>query len=497
MNTPISDFVARYVRNGAIRMHMPGHKGRAQETGETLPLEAFDITEIEGADELFHPHGIIAESEKNASDLFGCDTYYSTEGSSLAIRAMLYLCATNHATDTSAKALAPGSPSRHLVLAARNVHQSFVSAAALLDLDVEWLFPDTDKLEASLENGDAPALLSMTLTAEEVRAALERSRSSDEGMPCCVYITSPDYLGHILPVGPIAEACHEYGVSLVVDGAHGAYLKFLNGSSGTDLTGGTSCLQHPIDLGADLCCDSAHKTLPVLTGGAYLHVSPKARGKYGFTSERIRQAMSLFASTSPSWLILQSLDRANAYLADEYPERLHSVCQEVSSLRTALAEAGYLLYGEEPLKITIRTKPYGYTGSEIAEILRGNTPSIEVEFSDRDAVVLMISAENTTEELEEIKRALLAIEKRPAIGEMPPELKKCPVRVMSIREACFLPSETVPLEKAEGRVAHLVTASCPPAIPVVLCGEKIEAEEISCLHYYGYNSCQVVAVHSP
>ena len=121
------------------------------------------------------------------------------------------------------------------------------------------------------------------MTPEALAAALEAC----DPLPDAVYVTSPDYLGHVLDVEGLARACHARGVALLVDAAHGAYLHFLSPS------------RHPMDLGADLCCASAHKTLPAVTGAAYLHVRD-AR-----LAERARDALSLFGSTSPSWLILQ------------------------------------------------------------------------------------------------------------------------------------------------------------------------------------------------
>ena len=124
MRTPICDFLSEYADSDAVRMHMPGHKGRGS------ALEVLDLTEIPGADSLFEANGIIRESEMIASEIFGARSFYSTEGSSLAIRAMVALI--------SLKAKSEGkSP---LILAARNAHKSFVSAAALVGCDVEWLY---------------------------------------------------------------------------------------------------------------------------------------------------------------------------------------------------------------------------------------------------------------------------------------------------------------------------------------------------------------------
>ena len=129
MTTPIVDFISKYRAQGVSRLHMPGHKGVS-----LLGFEELDITEIAGADSLYEAEGIIAQSEKNATELFGtCCTLYSTEGCSQCLRAMLYLALTYRPKDC-----AP------LILAARNIHKSFVYAAAVLDCEVEWIYPDAE-----------------------------------------------------------------------------------------------------------------------------------------------------------------------------------------------------------------------------------------------------------------------------------------------------------------------------------------------------------------
>ena len=234
MDTPICDFVRDYAERNTLRLHMPGHKGKA-----LLGMEALDLTEISGADSLYEADGIIRESEKNAGTLFGAHTFYSTEGSSQCIRAMLYL-AVLHAKQMGR---------RPLIAAGRNAHKTFLSAAALLDFDIQWLWP-----------GEGESYLSCKIGAAELDAALTVMPEK----PAAVYLTSPDYLGNMVDIKNVAEVCHRHGSLLLVDNAHGAYLKFLPES------------RHPMDLGADLCCDSAHKTLPVLTGGAYLHIAHSA-----------------------------------------------------------------------------------------------------------------------------------------------------------------------------------------------------------------------------
>ena len=432
MNTPIYDFVKQYADASPIRLHMPGHKGKGP-----LGVEPLDITEVDGADSLYEASGIIAESEANASSLFACPTFYSTEGSSLAIRAMLHLATLGRGRK---------------VLAARNVHKTFLSAAALLDLDVCWLYPQPEE-----------SYQACTVTPETLEVALCREK------PDVVYLTSPDYLGHMADMKSLAEVCHRHDALLAVDNAHGAYLRFLTPS------------QHPMDLGADLCCDSAHKTLPVLTGGAYLHVRPEF-------AAQARQALILFGSTSPSYLIMQSLDLVNPYL-ETLPERLQAFQPCVEHAKEYLKAHGYTLYGEEPLKITIEAGSFGHTGDVLAQILLQQ--GIVSEFHDLEHLVLMLSAENTSEEMERVCQVLCSIPKRPAITAKRPIFEQ-PERVLSIREAVFSLSETVAVGNAAGRILAQSTVACPPAIPIVMSGERISKNSIDLMKYYGTQTVQVV-----
>ena len=437
MDTPICDFVRKYAESEAIRLHMPGHKGKNQ-----LGVESMDITEIDGADSLYEADGIIRQSEENVSRLFGCPTFYSTEGSSQCIRAMLYL-AMLHAKERG---------KRPLIAAGRNAHKTFLTGAALLDLDVKWLYPK-----------EAGSYLSCDLTVEDVEAVLEAEK------PTAVYLTSPDYLGNVADIAGIAEVCHSHGALLLVDNAHGAYLKFLRPS------------RHPMDLGADLCCDSAHKTLPVLTGGAYLHCTEAFQ-------DWAKNALALFGSTSPSYLILQSLDGANPYLAS-LADKLKEFVPCVEAVKETLTKKGYVLYGQEPLKITISAKSYGYTGQELAEILFNC--HIVSEFADPDFLVLMLTPENSPRELDALAKALLSVPEKAPIPGQPPRFQPGQ-RVCSPREAMLSPMEEVPVEKSEGRVLAAATVGCPPAVPIVVSGERIDAHAIDCFRYYGITHCSVM-----
>ena len=441
METPIADFVRRYADSGMVRAHMPGHKGKP-----FLGCEALDITEIRGADSLYEADGMILYSESRAGELFGSGrTVYSTEGSSQCIRAMLYL------------ALTCGNGSR-TVVAARNVHRSFVYAAALLDFEIVWLWPEC-----------STSLCGCPVSAE----TLERALATLPAPPAAVYLTSPDYLGSVADISALAEVCRKYGTLLAVDNAHGAYLRFLE----------PSC--HPLDLGADLCCDSAHKTLPALTGGAYLHISRAAPVSL---RENAKTAMAMFGSTSPSYLTLASLDLCNRYLADGYREHLREMCGYLNEARKTLAAAGWQIELSDPLRLTVKA-PSGMTGGALADRLREN--GVECEYADPDFLVLMLTPENSAADIE---RLLHAFGTNDAIyvPQQPPLPLARGERVCSVRKVLFAPRETIPAAQSLGRVCGAPTVGCPPAIPVVVSGERIGPEALELFRRYGVEQVEVL-----
>ena len=440
MKTPIVSFLKSYQEKSPVRMHMPGHKGAG-----ILGFEGMDLTEIYGADELFAAEGIIKESEQNASSLFGCPTYYSTQGSTLCIQTMCtILC-----QDAKSKGKKPK------ILAGRNAHRSFIHAAALLDFEIEWLYGNSDYLSCKIH-------------AEDLEKAII------ESLPTAVYLTNPDYLGNLLDIQSLASVCKKHNVLLAIDNAHGAYLRFLEPSL------------HPIDLGADLCCDSAHKTLPVLTGGAYLHLSDSLNQVW---ADDVKHFMEYFSSTSPSYLIMASLDATNEVLDTTFKKSLSECIQRVDGLKNTLIQHGYTILSGEPMKITISTKEFGYTGNEIANLLM--ECDIYPEFYDSDYIVLMPSPYNTKDDLKRLETCLCGIERKPILINKPPKLEQSK-KAMNVRQALFSSSITLDVSKSLGQVCSSVTVSCPPAILPVIPGEVISESSIEVMKYYGIETVRVV-----
>lgn len=442
MKTPVYDYLLSYAESGTLRMHMPGHKGR--KTDNILSeIYKLDITEITDAGNLFEDTGIIAESEKNASELFGTKaTFYSVQGSTLCIQTMLAMMKFENRT----------------VVAVRNSHRAFLGACTLLDIDPIWIFPHyTD------------TIISGKTDLKEVEEVLAKTDNA------CLYITSPDYLGAMADIKSLAEICHRHGAVLLVDNAHGACLPFYSKNL------------HPIALGADLCCDSAHKMLPVLTGAAYLHI-----GNERYTS-MAKECMLLFASTSPSYLITCSLDLCNDYLENNIRTDLAKAEKYITELRKRISEkyvCEYPAFECEPLHFTVNAHRSGISGNELARRLREN--GIEYEFADDTYIVMLFSPSDDYSVYRRVAEVLENIDFVPKKYDEEVICFPKPEKIMSVREAALSPHEEISVDSAAGRICANINVPCPPAVPVAASGELISEEIVSIMKKYGIETVKAV-----
>ncbi len=422
--TPLTEAVEAYLAKGLARFHMPGHKGRA--AGLFDQVSEYDVTEVKGTDSLYECKEAIRETERQYAALYESgDCLLSAGGSTLCIQAML------------ATALRPGEK----FLIGRNCHSSAVNAAALCGFEPVWLMKQTPE-------------------------ALEHALSERPGVKAA-YLTSPDYFGTLADIAACSKICHEHGALLLVDNARGAHLPFFEKKL------------HPMHLGADACADSAHKTLPVLTGGAYLQIGNSAPPVF---AQAARRTLALFGSTSPSYLILQSLDQANRFLAGEGPAQIRQTAAQVAGLKSRLALAGWEILPGEALKLTLRGRPHGYSGGALAEQLRQDR--VEAEYWDPDHLTLMFSTGNQTLDYQRIGAALGRLPKKAPLARPWLALPR-PERCLSPRAALFSPAETVAAEAAVGRVLVAPSTGCPPAVPVAVSGERIGPEAAAIFRYYG------------
>ena len=430
-NVLLTEFLGNYVKNDTLRAHMPGHKGRALPNFPALAAAcAWDITEIDGADSLFEADGILRAGEHRTAALYGsADCCWSAGGSTLCIQAML----------------ARMKAENRRIIAARTVHRAFLNACVLLRLEVEWVYPRQGGLIAG------------TYEPADFETALHRTDGN-----ACVYVTSPDYCGNLQDIRTLSAICKRYGARLLVDNAHGAHLAFLPEN------------RHPMALGADFCCDSAHKMLPSLTGAAVLHCAEEC-------GMEMKQYMQLFGSTSPSYLIMQSIEAAMHWLSEDGADRVKRCAERAVKLRRTFPHFHYI--GNDPLHLSIRTD-----GISLAGQLRAQ--NVECEYADSTCIVLLLSPVMEEADLCRLETALSACNPQPAA--MPPPLPDAPERAVPMRQAALSAWESIPLPEAAGRICGPVQVPCPPAVPLLISGERITRDWIELLQFYGIKTIAVV-----
>ena len=442
MAAPIYECLKNHRKKNRVPFHMPGHKGCL--AGGELERAAFlDVTELPDTGSLFDDLGPTREAEELAARYFGtARTLFSAGGSTLCIQAMLRLCA----------------PLGGTVICSRVMHRSAVNAMALLGIDPVYLYPDSS----------AGPYFAGRVTPESVERALREHPDAR-----AIYVTSPDYYGVMSDIRGICTCADRYGVPVIVDNAHGAHIYPLN----PDL--------HPLRQGAAMSADSAHKTLPVLTGGAFLQIG---RAEY---ASQAKAAMALFGSTSPSYLILQSLDRCREWLCGGGEAAVHAAAERGRTLCRAAEGLGFLQPEGlcDPFHIALSGANLSHGGARSGELLRAL--GVEPEYAAEDGIILLLSAATEDHDCEILLRALEKIpvtaHNRRADSTLPH-----PQKAMDLRTALLSPGEVVPVAQGEGRIAAQVECPCPPAIPVVMPGERIDRECVHALKKFGVAKIKVV-----
>lgn len=442
--TPLYTALQNYLKKDRISFHTPGHQGRF------LPRNLYDmdLTELPDTDSLFEASGPIAEAEKQARELFHSRaTFFSAGGCTLCIQAMFRLAA----------------PQGGKVISSRVIHRSAVNTMALLGIEPVWVLP----------RPDAGPCLAGRLHPEDVQRALQENRDAR-----AVYVTSPDYYGVLSDISGIARVCHEYGVPLLVDNAHGTHLALLG--------------RHPLALGADMTACSAHKTLPVLTGGAFLNIGETPLAKKFQFAERAKEAMALFGSTSPAYPIMVSLDLAREWEMKNGRREWQRLAQRVEKMKDTAKKKGLLVpEGEtDPTRLAVGTLPLGMTGQKAADYFRSQ--GIEPEHEDGAYVVCITNPFHTQEELDRLEKAIQTLPGKPCLIAENPAIPPLPPMKKSPREAVLAFQERVPLVEAVGRIAGEAACPCPPGVPIVMPGEEITKECMEFLSRYSLDEISVL-----
>lgn len=432
---PLQDMIQRYADSKRARFHMPGHKGRAGTF-----QSAWDITEVAGTDNLYEPTGAIAEAQKLCADAFGAtESIFLTGGSTVGVLAMV---------------LATCKPGDKMILG-RDCHKSMVAALILLGLEPVFIAPRYD-----MENA-----LTGYVDEEDVINAIDGNPDAK-----AVFLTRPNYYGLCMQLQSIIVKAHKSGIKVLVDEAHGAHFPF-----------------HPAfpdsagKLGADLWVQSAHKTLNALGQGAYLHCANTETAREALT------ALSLVQTSSPSYPIMASLDRARddmvsdgrallQHALDRVQEAVGRI-ERIEGLEIFRGDNIQASGGKDPLRLVIDVSGRGLSGYTAAGILSG--AGVEVEMADRRRLVLICTPWDRKKDYNMLCRALAGLPMHK--DEVKPFAGPCalPEKTMNPREAYSSDTEWMPLKECAGRTAAGTVGTYPPGTPAFIPGEVMDKENLN------------------
>lgn len=431
-----------YASSGALPMHMPGHKRNLTAAPFLAPLSGgLDITEIDGFDNLHDAQDVLRREMERAAALWGARrSFFLVNGSTCGLLAAVYAVAAGGGT----------------AIVARNCHKAVYHALELCGLTPRYLLPDWCA-EWGIYGSVSP---------ESVAAAL-----ADTPNARFVLLTSPTFEGALSDISAIAKLCHQDGVPLLVDEAHGAHLG-LGGFPAEALA-----------CGADVVIQSAHKTLPSLTQTALLHV-----GGTLVDDRAVARALNIFETSSPSYLLMASLSGCVRWLEEGGPDcfsawraGLAAFDEAVSGLTRLRVTGGAGsppsgVFGWDGSKRLILSGPAGRTGPALMDALRRRY-AIELEMSMPHYALAMTGAGDTPDSLLRLARALTELDREAggapvSVPLQPPPLP--PVR-QSVQSALARTPQPLPLEDATGRVCAQYLWAYPPGVPLLVPGEEITA----------------------
>ena len=454
--TPLADAVDGYGKENRVSFHVPGHKGSAFASGFRSvfnhDLLRYDLTELPGLDDYHHPVSVIADAQECAAQLFGAEeTFFLTNGTTSGLIA----------------AIAAVSSEENTVIMERNSHECTTRGLILSGASPYYVYNDFD------ENTGLPTGIS----CEQVNNAIRNCPS-----PAAIVLTHPSYYGTYSDLQAIVDTAHQAGVVVIVDEAHGAQLSF------TKQRGIPSALS----TGADIVVQSTHKMLGSLTQSSMLHVQGSLVDR-----NRLRFYISFMHSTSPSYLLMTSLDLIRACMGEHGNDIWETIIRAVRDTRARLNRLSGVSCprffkgcdGEEheleAARLLISAWNHGLTGIELSRILASQY-QMDVEFSGLQYAVILLGAGSTEEDLNRLFDALEQIIEKPskvmdAVTEQQLSLfheagTLRPDRGMTPRQAVGARLLELSGEHAEGMVSARDISLYPPGVPVIRTGEMISRE---------------------
>ena len=441
MKRPLSEKINE-VKN-KISFGMPGHKGK-----DFFDLDIKrDLTEIYGTDNLLNPTEVIDDLHKEISKVFGSkESFMTTNGSTGALHIAM------------AMTTRPGDK----VLIQRNTHKSIYNGLLLNDLDPVYLNTIYDKDRA----------MYFGIDLDELREKIKENK-----ITACVLV-SPNYFGGILRLKEIIEILHEKDIPVIVDEAHGAHLYF------SDLKKYSA-----LDAGADLVINSTHKMIPSLTQASLIH-----RGTDRFSHEDLLKYINIYNTTSPSYLVMLSIEAGLAYMDREGRSELKKRTEEIKNLKEAinydLDLSHQSIIANDPMKFLFRIA--GMTGEEVVEDFILNK-GIRLEMGDLYYALGIVSPINTSEDLETLRDAILSYGDGPYKKIIPQDFP-LPEKRLLPKEAFLSEGERISYKDAKGRISKEIIGTYPPGVPVVAFGEVITEEIIETIDKFLDEGIEVIGL---
>jgi lysine decarboxylase len=465
-NIPIYNAIKKYVSLNPIPFHTPGHKlgkGIPDEVLTNLPF--MDITEIPGTDNLHFPEGIIKEAQILAAEAFGADsTFFLVNGSTSGIHAMI---------------MAMCRPGDQLIVS-RDCHRSVITGMMLAGVRPIYIKPEYN------QDFKIPTVIK----PEKIDEALASNPNA-----VGVLITRPSYYGVCSDIKRIAEIVHKYGKILAIDEAHGTHLKFSENLPVCALDGG-----------ADICVQSAHKTIPALTQGSYLHVKNDR-----IDIDRLREILRMLQTSSPSYIIMTMLDIARDIMNkcgrecfSEILDNINIIQSQTNIEKLRWLSSDDIVDGDkDPTRVVINVEKLGLTGYEAGKILREKY-NIYIEMSDMSNIVLIITIADQYENYENFKRLQLGLEGLSKYSEYLTQNKtfsqhivyqsNISMQAIELKDVLNSKATNIKLFDAEGRVSKDMITPYPPGIPLICPGEVITREAIEYISELIIKGCCVNGV---
>lgn len=445
VNRPLVHRLMKFKEADPISFHVPGHKNGSL---SGLPAElrtalTYDLTELDGLDDLYQPEGVIKEAEQKLTDFYRSDkSFFLINGSTVGNLAMVYATCTVGET----------------VIVQRNAHKSIFNAIELTGARPVFISPEWDSVTKTAG----------TVTAKQVEKALTSFPEAK-----AVILTYPTYYGTTGEgLEEVVRLCHEREIPVLVDEAHGAHFVV-----------GEPFPVSALELGADVVVHSAHKTLPAMTMASFLHVRSNL-----IVPEKVAHYLQMLQSSSPSYLLMASLDDARAY-AESYSEedRIDFMGKRDDFLKL-LNQVAHLeaIETDDPLKLILRVG--GCSGYDVQRAM--NQVGVYAELADLYQVLLVLPLLKKEQEYpfeETVKKIEIAVEYT-AKSKLKKQLLDLPVfdKVISMpsyimKELEQLHAEWIPYGDAVGKIAAASLIPYPPGIPLLLAGERVTEYHIQSL----------------